>query len=64
MRFLLPAILIVLMAGCATTPQDQEWVVDSQYVAKVNQGAKMGGGQVIWLQYPTKLVPVERASGS
>lgn len=48
---LLALALVLLLAGCASTPVEYE--VDHAYVARVEQGAKLGGGSVHWVNYPT-----------
>lgn len=59
MRMLALIACLALLAGCASQPQS-EYVVDNQYIAKVNEGARIGGGQIVWVNYPTKRVPVQQ----
>ncbi|GAB3260684.1 hypothetical protein [Chitinimonas naiadis] len=61
MRLLALTACLALLAGCAT---QSEYVLDQQYITKVNEGARIGGGQIVWINYPTKRVAQQPATGS
>jgi starvation-inducible outer membrane lipoprotein len=47
---------VMVMAGCSTVDPAKapDPDVDHAYVAKVEQSARLGGAQVVWVQRPTK----------
>ncbi len=49
MRNVLALVCILVMTGCATT---HPYEVDSKYVARVEQGARISGAQVHWVNMP------------
>ncbi|GLR12112.1 hypothetical protein QWZ03_15785 [Chitinimonas viridis] len=63
MRLLIVAAMAALLTGCATHT-DYEYVVDAKYVDAVNRGARIGGGQVHWVHYPTIRQPVAQQPAS
>ncbi len=59
-RLAAPAVLLAAATtfGCASTPTSQ---IDDAYVARVERAAKLGGAQLIWVNYPRKPVTLADA---
>lgn len=55
-RLLMAATAAVTMAGCSSllSNQSDEADVDHEYVAKVEQSARLGNAQVTWIARPVK----------
>jgi len=51
MRRLMLALGLAGLAGCATAPSPFAGY-DTEYMAKVEKGARLGGAQLVWVQPP------------
>lgn len=49
----LAAVLVVALAGCASTPATN-YEVDSRMVGAIERAARVSGTHVIWINYPVK----------
>ncbi|QKK03749.1 MAG: hypothetical protein HND55_14395 [Pseudomonadota bacterium] len=57
LRLTLIAALAVVLAGCASTAQrSASSEINAQYVAAVEQAAKQGGVEIIWVNPPRRSV--------
>ena len=55
-RAALAATALVVLCGCAGLPAAQSVEVDNQKVAQIERTARDRGVQVMWLNYPTRVV--------
>ena len=54
MRLVALCLSLFVLSGCASTAPATQ--VDEQYVARVEQSARLGGAQVVWVHMPQRPV--------